>query len=74
MMIEKSYANYWRAPSVDERWEGLLRLADTIYATYQYANGDIRSIQRVEPLELSAQLRKAADRIDALTKDDQSHG
>ncbi len=74
------YANEWKPPADDERWETLLRLANGIQATYEIVSGtreteDMSELEAtlypfLTPLRLATLLREAADSIESLTEPD----
>ena len=78
-MFPVRYSNRWNGPSEDERWEGLLHIADAIHSTHKALTdgaqiqltglvGTLDASRVLSPLELAALLQRAVDRIQEMTK------
>lgn len=73
-----TYRNEWLSPTEDERWEGLLQIADGIYAAHGAFSQSPQvkltaqwmkvSKQMLSPLELAALLQRVVDRIREMTR------
>jgi hypothetical protein len=78
-MFPVRYTNTWNDPSQDERWEGLLHIAEAIHSTHAALKagaqiqltglvGTLEAGQVLSPLELAALLQRAAERIQEMTR------